>query len=260
LIISAEIGGVSFCEKSTLLNGLKFMDKRWSIYIDIEGFGARYDQTMNALVPLNALMKGIYLIGSKHYADDVNRLFAHQFGDGFVIVSCYEEKSLDRAIAISIALMRHILASGGLGKASVSEGGFSDVKACYPKEININERDGCVPIGDGLMTIIPVMGTALINAVKVDKKSPSGSLLTIHSSNMERISREFRTSKIENDLLSIDWLKGEYDLVTEITEKAGLSIQTESERISSLKKYISDNELKPSWVRTTCYELGISNK
>jgi hypothetical protein len=32
------------------------MDKRWSIYIDIEGFGARYDQTMDALVPLNALM------------------------------------------------------------------------------------------------------------------------------------------------------------------------------------------------------------
>lgn len=234
------------------------MDKRWSIYIDIEGFGARYDQTINALDPLNALMKGIYLIGSKQYTDEVNRLFAHQFGDGFVIVSCYEEQSLDRAVAISIALMRHILASGGLGKASVSEGGFSDIKGCYPREININEENGCIPIGDGLMTIIPVMGTVLINAVKVDKRSPSGSLLTIDSINKNRISSNFRANEIENDLVSINWLKGECDLVTEISEKAGLTIQTESERISSLKKYISDNELKPNWIRTTCYEQGIT--
>lgn len=108
-------------------------DTRWGIYIDIEGFGSRYDPTMKALLPLNALMEGIFNIGSKKYNDDVTRLFAHQFGDGFVIVSCFEENSLDRPAAIAIALMRHVLVGGGLAKASISEGGFSDIKGCYPR-------------------------------------------------------------------------------------------------------------------------------
>jgi len=234
------------------------MDNHWSIYIDIEGFGARYDETMDALIPLNALMEGIYLVGSKKYYDDVNRLFAHQFGDGFVIVSCFEEKNLDRAIAISMALMRHILASGGLAKASVSEGGFSDIRNCYPQLITDNESNGCISLGAGLMTIIPVMGTALINAVGVDKRSPSGSLLTIDSNNTNRISSEFRLNEIENGLHSINWLKGEFELVKEITEESGLLIQSEADRIASLKQYISKYKLKPDWVRTTCYEQGIS--
>ncbi len=234
------------------------MDKRWSIYIDIEGFGSQYDQSMNALIPLNALMEGIYLIGSKKYANDVSRLFAHQFGDGFVIVSCFEEQSLDRAIAISIALMRHILASGGLAKASVSEGGFSDIKSCYPRAITDNEKNGCISVGSGLMTIIPVMGTALINAVGVDKRSPSGSLLTIDSSDRNRLSPEYRLNEIENGLHSINWLKGEQNLVKEISEESGLLIQAEADRIANLKQYISKNKLKPNWIRTTCYEQGLS--
>ncbi|MDK8465145.1 hypothetical protein [Marinobacter sp. SS13-12] len=234
------------------------MDKRWSIYIDIEGFGARYDQTMAALIPLNALMEGIYLVGSKKYDDDVNRLFAHQFGDGFVIVSCFEEEKLDRATSIAIALMRHVLASGGLAKASISEGGFSDIKSCYPKPVTDNEQDGVVSIGAGLMTIIPVMGTALINAVSVDKRSPSGSLLTIDSTNKDRISSNFQSNGIESNLHSINWLIGEHDLVNEILAESGLKIQSEEERITTLRKYIKDNKLKPSWIRTTCFEQNIS--
>ncbi|WP_141246963.1 hypothetical protein [Halomonas salipaludis] len=234
------------------------MDKRWSIYIDIEGFGARYDQTMAALLPLNALMEGIYLVGSKKYDDDVNRLFAHQFGDGFVIVSCFEEEKLDRATSIAIALMRHVLASGGLAKASISEGGFSDIKSCNPKPVTDNEHDGIVSIGGGLMTIIPVMGTALINAVSVDKRSPSGSLLTIDSTNKDRISFNFQSNGIENNLHSINWLIGEHDLVNEILAESGLKIQPEEERVKTLKKYIKDNKLKPNWIRTTCFEQNIS--
>lgn len=234
------------------------MDKRWSIYIDIEGFGARYDQTMAALAPLNALMEGIYLIGSKKYHDDINRLFAHQFGDGFVIVSCFGEESLDRATSIAIALMRHVLASGGLAKASISEGGFSDIKNCYPKPVIDNEHDGAVCIGAGLMTIIPVMGTALINAVSVDKRSPSGSLITIDSTNKVRISSNFQLNGIENNLHSINWLIDEHDLVSEIMTESGLNVQSEGQRVKMLQKYIKENKLKPNWIRTTCFEQKIS--
>ncbi len=232
-------------------------DTRWGIYIDIEGFGFQYNHTMKALLPLNALMEGIYQIGRDKYNDDVSRLFAHQFGDGFVVVSCFEEKSLDRPVAIAISLMRHVLAAGGLAKASVSEGGFEDIKGCYPRNIIDNEKEGSVAMGAGLMTIIPVMGTALINAVALDKRSPSGSLLTIDSVNAVRLSKCFAKREIENGLVSINWLKGDQRLVSEISADAGLENPPEKERELLLRKYISNNKLKSSWIRTTCYEQEI---
>jgi len=240
------------------LNREDMTDKRWGIYIDIEGFGKRYDQTMEALHPLNALMEGIFLIGTKKYNDDVNRLFAHQFGDGFVIVSCFEEESLDRPISIAIALMRHVLASGGVAKASIAEGGFSDIRGCYPRKITDLEKDGRIFIGSGLMTIIPVMGTALINAVGLDKRSPSGSLLTIDEDNKNRVSSEFYTRAIENELISVNWIKGDPKLVTEICSSAELRNPSEESRMDQLATYIRNNELKPSWIRTTCFEQGVT--
>ena len=232
-------------------------DTRWAIYIDIEGFGSHYDQTVKALRPLNALMEGIFQIGCEKYSDDVTRLFAHQFGDGFIVVSCFEEESLDRPTAIAIALMRHVLAAGGVAKASISEGGFSDIKGCYPRNITDREHDGSVPMGAGLMTIVPVMGTALINAVGLDKRSPSGSLLTIDSSNSSRISDCFQKRDIENGLTSINWLKGDQSLVSEISSAAHLSQPSETKRESMLKNYIMNNKLKPGWIRTTCYEQEV---
>jgi hypothetical protein len=60
-------------------------------------------------------------------------------------------------------------------------------------------------MGAGLMTIIPVMGTALINAVGLDKRSPSGSLLTIDAENKGRVSKCFERKEIESRLVSINW-------------------------------------------------------
>lgn len=235
-------------------------DQRWGLYIDIEGFGAKYDQSAEALIPLRALMSGIYSIGTKvyDYTDDVNRLFAHQFGDGFIIVSCFHEDSLDRATTIAIALMRYVLSSGGIAKASIAEGDFSDIKNCYPDYIVKNEKDGALCLGAGVMTIIPVMGTALINAIGIDKRSPSGSLLTIHKDNSSRISSVFTVKKIENDLLSINWLKGEPPSVSALVSKAGFKQYSEKERIEMMRKYIDNNKLSPAWIRTTCHELGLS--
>lgn len=233
-------------------------DKRWGIYIDIEGFGAKFDQNITSLLPLNALMEGIFQIGVRKYSDDANRLFAHQFGDGFVIVSCFKEETLNRPVAIAISLMRHVLASGGVAKASIAEGGFSDLKSSYPKQIVDIENDGRIQIGRGLMTIIPVMGTALINSVGLDKLSPSGSLLTIHVDDKNRISSEYRSREIENHLLSVNWLKGEPSLVSEICSISGLNNPPEKVRVESLKKYICQNKLSPNWIRTTGFEQNVA--
>src|SRR3546814_2392541 len=80
-------------------------------------------------------MSGIYAIGNKVYTDDGDRLFAHQFGDGFVIVGDFHEEALDRCVAIAVALMRHIATSGCLARAAVAEGDFADYSGCWPKEI-----------------------------------------------------------------------------------------------------------------------------
>src|SRR3546814_15908089 len=65
---------------------------RWSIWIDIEGFSKLWEDGGLALAGLRALMSGIYAIGNKVYTDDGDRLFAHQFGDGFVIVGDFRSE------------------------------------------------------------------------------------------------------------------------------------------------------------------------
>ncbi len=60
--------------------------ERWAIHIDIEGFSATYENSAQGLYSLQALMEGIYFIGNKWRPDPPERIFAHQLGDGFIIV------------------------------------------------------------------------------------------------------------------------------------------------------------------------------
>src|SRR5262245_65364511 len=112
-------------------------------------------------------MKGILAIGSGR--ESPNRIFAYQIGDGFIIVGEFIRHSLEEPIAIAILLMRQIALAGGIGRAAVSEGDLADVVGCYPKEIREATRrsHGAFPLGGGVMTIFPVMGTALINAYRL---------------------------------------------------------------------------------------------
>jgi hypothetical protein len=202
-------------------------------------------------------MEGIYLIGDKVYCGDSDRLFAHQFGDGFIVVSNSYEKCLDRPIAIAISLMRCVLAHNGMAKAAISEGGFSDIKDCYPAIISENQSNGRCKMGRGLMSIFPAMGTALINAVAIDKKSPSSSLITIAKENEHRISSIFPQQLINENLVSIGWLKGHFQLVEDITKKAGLKDLDEKQRISQFKNYLRGNNLKRCWKENSSHYQGV---
>ena len=88
------------------------MSDRWAIYIDISGFGALWEQGDKALWSLGQLMLAIFRIGRRCYPEPPDRLFAHQLGDGFVVVSDFHEPCLERCTAIAVALMRHVAASG----------------------------------------------------------------------------------------------------------------------------------------------------
>ena len=111
------------------------MQDRWAIYIDIEGFAAKWNDTIEAFRGLNALMEGIFWIGHRAFPEPPKRLFAHQFGDGFLIVSDFHEQSLDRAVLVSIALLRHVLSIGATAKAAIAEGDLSGIEGCYPSDI-----------------------------------------------------------------------------------------------------------------------------
>jgi hypothetical protein len=126
--------------------------KRWSIYIDVEGFGVMYrcDQRQ-ALAALSGLMDALFQIASRVFSISPDRLFIHQFGDGFVVVSDLPETQPERPLAITIAVMRHLLAKGVATKAAVSAGDFSDVFDCYPPDVRAAAKDRRhVEIGDGL--------------------------------------------------------------------------------------------------------------
>ncbi|MBA4090240.1 MAG: hypothetical protein C0494_06570 [Sphingobium sp.] len=107
--------------------------KRWSIWIDIEGFSTLWERGNKAVFGLNALMEGIYRIGSDVYHDDGERLFAHQFGDGFIIVADFHESELDRCTAIAVALMRHVSRAGCLARAAIAEGSLPTSPAYGPE-------------------------------------------------------------------------------------------------------------------------------
>ncbi|MEA3224191.1 MAG: hypothetical protein U9P49_13650 [Thermodesulfobacteriota bacterium] len=232
---------------------------RWSIYIDIEGFSAIYEQNSQALLSLGALMEGIYIIGSKCFSNSPNRIFAHQLGDGFVIVGEFGVETLEVPLSIAILLMRFVLKAGGTAKSAISEGSFADVKGCYPNCIRENSgENGVIRLGSGLMTIFPVMGTALIISHKVLSLSPSGSLLVLEKSLLSRIPKEAQFIDIfDSDLLAIDWLHTSFPSLIDLVAQTGLLPPDALNMESLLKKYLAGNELSSAWKRNTRKALNL---
>jgi hypothetical protein len=226
------------------------MQQRWALYIDIEGFGAKWnDTTMTAFRGINALMQGIYWIGDRYYREPPHRLFAHQFGDGFLIVSDFHEQLLDRATLISVALLRHLLANKETAKCAIAEGQISDIQHCYPREIRDHLEKESISLGHGVMTISPVLGSALIHAVSLAKKSPSGPVLSIAAENAKRLTCGVRVTLVDSDLASLDWLRGEPTGLVALQKAAGLAQYAEDERMRQLGSYIESNVyLKPEWI------------
>ena len=225
------------------------MGQRWALYIDIEGFGAKWnDDTMSAFRGINALMQGIYWIGDRHYRDPPNRLFAYQFGDGFLIASEFHEASLDRAILVGVALLRHLLANGETAKCSVAEGGLSDVQGCYPKEIRSQLTRQNIQLGRGVMTVTPVMGSALVRAASMQKKAPPGPLMVVSIKNRDRVGTDLSLTKATGEVAAVNWLLGDFPGLIELQTATGFAHHTEAERESQLRNYIGANKcLSGDW-------------
>ncbi len=238
---------------------------RWSIWIDIEGFSKTWDSGL-ALQGLRALMSGIYAIGTKVFTGDGDRLFAHQFGDGFVIVADFHEPQLDRCAAVATVLMRHILTSGCVARAAISEGEFADYAGCWPREIREqkakNGGGDCITLGSGLMTLLPVMGTALINANKLDSGNRvKGGVLTIRTNDAPRFSAGFvrQVSKLDPAISMIDWIHATSPIIDTIVAATGLASLSPADSEAVVERYISGKTAPPlAWIQGTTSYASLS--
>lgn len=232
-------------------NSQSRMSQRWALYIDVEGFGSKWSDTgVEAFRGINALMQGIYRIGTRYFPEPPERLFAHQFGDAFLVVSDFHEPSLDRAVLVATALLRHVLACGETAKAAISEGELSGIEGCYPQEIRAQIESSHISIGAGVMTVTPVLGSALINAVSLMKQAPSGPLLVMSTENAQRLSPGAPVVPLTNNpgVVSINWLRDEAGDLDALQSAAGFRRHSEVQCGSLLRTYLDSGlSLTAAW-------------
>ena len=193
-------------------------------------------------------MLAIFRMARNCYPSDPERLFVHQFGDGFLIVSEFHEQSLERCVTIAVALMRHVAACGLFARATIAEGEIAGIEGCYPREVlACLDGDSRVRLHDGLMTITPVMGTALIRAVRLDKKGPKGPLVLIEATKAQRLGGIPHQVTSDGEYAVIDWVHSEPSSLAEVQKVANIRTPSEFHLEESIKQYVAKNDLPPAW-------------
>lgn len=236
------------------------LNNRWAIFIDIEGF-SHFQDEKDFYLSIDNLLCNLYLIGSKVYPNEPDRLFIHQMGgDGFLIVSSFPEKDLSRPIAIASILLRSIILNGYIGKAGISVGNFADISGCWPKYYELIEKDlpkqevlgdwypieynrNRIFIGEGIITTISLMGYALLKSYKTQSKGPKGPLLIIDGTLKDMIPEEM-IMKNSKDFILVNWIQLENKQISHIAEglnrKELIDIKLISEKYSEYLKSKSD--------------------
>ena len=225
---------------------LQTVPMRWCTFIDILGFRKLWESRQcKALNALRELMGAIHRVGTRVYPSEGERLFVHQMGDGFAIVSDFEERSFERPLGIASALMRHLASTGTFAAAAVAEGEFSDIIGCYPEEVIKDSEDGhVVRLGGGLMTLSRVMGTAFIRAYHLNAHAPSGPFVIVSEAHKDRVTGgfEFRPvqGKRDSKLVSIDWMRAESPTIARIQGTAALSLPKAEELVQAIQSYCAE--------------------
>lgn len=235
--------------------------RRWAIYIDIEGFSQIYTTNeVRGMRLLGALMEAIYCVGSLVFDRDYNRVFVHQTGDGFVIVSDGSVEPVAVPCAVAVILMRHVLLAGGVAKCGLAEGDFADVQAFYPEIIRNNkEPDGTVRLGSGFMRLFPVMGSALVRAHQLTKKH-TGSLLLVDQTLASQLPASFIIKELEHGYVAVDWIHSGASEIAAATMRSKLRISDAQSLEESLHRYVTENSstLRHEWIKNTLDFNGCS--
>ncbi len=230
---------------------------RWSIYIDIEGFSALYEQENQVLHSLGVLAEGILFIGRECYPETPNRLFAHQTGDGFIIVSEFGAEVLDRPLAITMALLRHVAASGRFAKAAISQGDFADVRGCYPSSVRDAAGWASCPWGR-FDDPFSCDGYGAYSCIPFGEELSKGPLLTVATAERHRIPSDLIMRETTNpDVLAIDWVHSRPPLADSLSSTVRLDSPSVDHLESALRLYCRAHKLKPDWVDNVGTLLGV---
>ncbi len=229
--------------------------QRWAIYIDLEGTAKIYEQDeIRFFTSFNALTDCVCRIGSRAYPRTPSRLFVHQVGgDGFVIVSEFREGSPEVPLAIGVILMQSVLVAGGVAKSGISQGTFADVRACVPALRSYPAEDGRLRLGDGIMTVFPVMGTALINAHRLATGEPRGARLAVDAAMVNHMPDGVVLAHSETDFIIVDWVHTRTRETERILSDAGIEIPSVGELQERLLAYVAStgSATNEEWKRYT---------
>lgn len=233
------------------------MNNRWCIYIDIEGFSSIYRQdSRRAETLLGYLVEAIWLVGSKVFHNLEDRLFIHQYGDGFAIVSDHHERDLNRAVNIGVFIMQRILILGGVARAGLSEGEYGDILGMYPHSIEneaarIFQETGCsggLSVGRGIMNINQTMGSSFINSVSVGKAKRKGPLFLTNAVLQNRLHLEDSTLvHASNGISEINWLQYSSDGLDAIFLKTGIEKPSIDDLSRTLRRYLENEKISLRW-------------
>lgn len=214
---------------------------RWAIYIDIEGTSRIYSSNeMQFLSAFNALLESICAIGVNVCSESPDRLFVHQVGgDGLLVVSEFNEGKPDMPIALAVILMQVLLRNGVVGKGGISEGSYANVTSCFPSLRQLKSiSNTSYQLGRGILTVLPGMGTALINAHRLASQPPSGSRLALDRSLAVALPPGIVISKEEEELVVEDWVHTKTPLMEDLLLKTNQQLPSPVEFETRLADYI----------------------
>lgn len=224
--------------------------RRLAVYLDIEGFSAIYRASeARGYESLRRLMLGVYEIYSRFTGKPADRLFAHQFSDGFLLLQDDWRPSVDRGLAGAIGLLRYLLNWGFVGRAGVATGGFSDISTlidAVKTEANARNPDRDP---EGVMTTANVMGDALINAYNVQANDFSGPLLFVQPDLRDRITgNQVNFLQDDRHVVAIDWLRSSMPELGEVQTILDIEHATLPFLCDLLRRYIvGHSRLSRTW-------------
>jgi hypothetical protein len=216
---------------------------RWALFIDIEGFSSIFKENeTRAICLIGGLLADTVKVVEKISIDSY-RLFVHHLGDCLTIVSYSEESTLRKPIDIGVSLMQAMLYRGGILKMALSQGEFGDYLGCFSK-IRDKIENGRIRINQGIMTVLPLFGSAYVNASDLHK-SIKGPCFVIDSRISEKIPENVvRLSGNEN--IEINWLKTKSPGIEQYTDALDISVPNPEQLKQKLQYYLDSNPLLPS--------------
>jgi len=202
-------------------------------------------------------MEGIYHVGTTVCSNAPNSIFAYQVGDGFIISSEFGLNAPSLPLGICIFLLRLVATRGGFAKCAASTGEMADIKGCFPRVIQDNLIEShAVRLGSGLMTLFPVMGTALINTYTLSKKE-RGSVLIWDKKIDISSDQGIVVTKDDGDYLLIDWLHSRSPYADRFLEMVEITdFLSNFETI--IRNRIKATPAEPEWIASTLNYNGLN--